>query len=212
MVDDVEALIETYAPLTPVPLTPELRLHLTSDVYGLWEETGDAAPPFWAVPWPGGQALARYLLDTPEVVRGRRVLDVASGCGVVAIAAACAGAAAVSAADIDRRAIAVMALNAEANDVIIDAALVDPLDGDAADVEFVLVGDAFYERQLAERMTAYLNRVVRRGVIALVGDIGRTYLPRDLLKPIATFDVPVTADLEDTTTKRATVWRFGPTT
>ncbi len=179
------------------------------DVYALWEATADPAPPFWAVPWAGGQALARHVLDNPLLVRHRRVLDVAAGSGLVAMAAARAGAAAVRATDIDPRAITIISMNAIANGVVVTAELVDLLHGDGGDADLVLVGDAFYERVLGERMTAFLDRVVRRGGVALVGDLGRTYLPRERLCSIATYDVPVSAHIEDTTIKRTTVWRFG---
>jgi predicted nicotinamide N-methyase len=204
----VDELIAVHTRVGSVPLVPELRLHLTDDVYGLWEATAEPAPPFWAVPWAGGQVLARYLLDNPNVAVNRRVLDVGAGSGLAAIAAARVGAKNVVAADIDSRAVAVMSLNAQANDVVIDAVLEDPLHGDGEDAELVLVGDAFYERVLGERMTSFLDRVVRRSATVLVGDLGRAYLPRERLSSIATYDVPVAADLEDRTTKRTTVWRF----
>ena len=206
--DDFATLVLAYAPLTAVPLVPELQLHRTTDMYGLWETTAEPAPPFWAVPWAGGQALARYLLDNPHVVRGRRVLDVGAGSGLVAIAAARAGADTVIAADIDPNATAVISMNAQANDVLIEAVLEDPLDGDGGDAELVLAGDTFYERVLAGRMTAFLDRVVRRSTTALVGDLGRAYLPKERLRSITAYDVPVTADIEDTATKPTTVWRF----
>jgi predicted nicotinamide N-methyase len=204
----VDELIVRHTRIGSVPLVPELLLHLTEDVYGLWEATAEPAPPFWAVSWAGGQVLARHLLDNPDVVLGRRVLDVGAGCGMAAIAAARAGAKSVVAADIDPRAVAVMSMNARANDVVIDAVLDDPLDGDGGDADVVLVGDAFYERALGERMTPFLDRVVGRSATVLVGDLGRAYLPRDRLSSIATYDVPVSADVEDATTKRTTVWRF----
>jgi predicted nicotinamide N-methyase len=206
--DDVATLVREYAPLAPVPLVPELRLHRTTDVYGLWETTAEPDPPFWAVPWAGGQALARYLLDNPHAVEGRRVLDVCAGSGLVAIAAARAGAATATAVDIDPRAIAVIEMNARANEVVVEAVLEDLLDGDGNDAEVVLIGDAFYERVLGGRMTAFLDRVVRRSATVLVGDLGRAYLPRERLRSLAAYDVPVSADLEDRTTKRTTVFAF----
>jgi predicted nicotinamide N-methyase len=202
----VDDLLERYTRLVPVPLVPELQLHRTSDVYALWETTAEPEPPFWAVAWAGGQALARYLFDHPDVVRGRSVLDVGAGSGLVAIAAACVGARSAIAADIDPRAVAVIARNASANRATVHTVLGDPLGGSGSDADVVLVGDAFYERELAERMTAFLRRVAARGADVLIGDLGRTYLPREMLMPLASYDVPVLADLEDATVKRTTVF------
>jgi predicted nicotinamide N-methyase len=204
-VDDFDRL----APLTPVPLVPEIRLHRTSDIYGLWERTAEPAPPFWAIPWAGGQALARYVLDHRQLVRGRRVLDVGAGSGLVAIAAALAGATTVIAADIDARAIAAISRNSRANGVAVNAVLMDALHRDGDDADVVLVGDAFYERELAQRMLAFLRRASHRGASVLVGDIGRTYLPRHSLIPLTSYDVPVLADVEDASVKHTTVFAFG---
>ena len=202
----VDDLVQRHTRLATVPLVPELRLHRTDDVYALWEAAAEPSPPFWAIPWAGGQALARYVLDHPSVVRDRSVLDVGAGSGLVAIAAARAGAKSAIAADIDPRAIAVIVLNASANRATVHTVLGDPLDGSGGDAEVVLVGDAFYERALAERMLAFLRRVVRRRASVLIGDVGRTYLPADQLTPLASYDVPVHADLEDSAVKRTTVF------
>ena len=177
----------------------------------MWEEvettTGQTglSPPFWAFAWAGGQALARYLLDHPSVVAGRRVIDIASGSGVVAIAAALAGAAVVTGYDIDPLAVAAMEINAEANGVRLDAVCADILD-QAADADLVLVADAFYQRQLAERVTGFLVRSHAIGVEFLVGDLGRTYLPHDRLTPLATYDVSGLSALESHDVKRTTIW------
>jgi predicted nicotinamide N-methyase len=204
----VDDLVQRHTRLTSVPLVPELQLHRTDDVYGLWEATAEPAPPFWALPWAGGQALARYLLDHPHVVRGRSVLDVGAGSGLVAIAAVRAGARAAIAADIDPGAVAAIGRNARANRVTVHTILGDPLDGSGGDADIVVVGDAFYERQLAARMTAFLRRAVARGAEVLIGDLGRRYLPADLLVPIASYDVPVLADIEDAAVKHTTVFSF----
>jgi predicted nicotinamide N-methyase len=210
---DGGAFVRANTRLVAPALVPEVRLYLADDAFGLWvrseAELGrDGAPlPFWAFPWAGGQALARHLLDHSELVRGRAVLDVASGSGLVAIAAALAGAAAVAASDIDRLAVAAIALNAEANGVSVAAGLADVLDGDGAGAEVLLVGDAFYEQPMADRVLAFLERAWARGVDVLVGDPHRNHLPRDRFEALATYDVPVTRALEDRDIKPTTVWR-----
>jgi predicted nicotinamide N-methyase len=197
--------------LRPVPLVPRIRLHLADEPVGLWENLeatsgkNDLDPPFWAFAWAGGQALARYLLDHPETVRGRRVTDIASGSGLVAIAAALAGASAVTGYDIDPLAIAAIQLNAAVNGVDVRAERADILDQDA-DTDLILVADAFYERRLAERVTQFLARGHSNGVDVLVGDLGRTYLPRSSLTPLAAYDVSGLSTVEDRDTKRTTVW------
>jgi predicted nicotinamide N-methyase len=152
------------------------------------------APPFWATAWPGGQAVARYVLDHPVTVAGRRVLDVASGSGLVAIAAGLAGAAAVTANDIDPYALAAIALNVKANGVTVSAYPDDLLDGDGGDADVVLAGDAFYSHAIANRMWPFLRRAAARGAQVLVGDPGRGYLPRDRMTVLASYPAPATGD------------------
>jgi predicted nicotinamide N-methyase len=198
--------------LEPVPLVPQVWLHQASEPIGLWQRTELAAgrtgldPPFWAFAWAGGQALARYLLDHPETVRGRRAIDIASGSGLVAIAAARAGAAAVSAYDIDPLAVAAITVNAAENGVTVHAVRADILDSDVPDADLVLVADAFYERELAGRVMRFGERCRSRGAAVLLGDFGRAYLPRDRLTPLAAYDVPGLGALEDSDVKRTTVW------
>lgn len=205
-------IVRTGTRLGPVPLVPEIRLHQASEPIGVWQRTELATgrtgldPPFWAFAWAGGQALARYLLDHPAAAEGRRVVDVASGSGLVAIAAARAGAAAVSAYDIDPLAVAAITVNAAANGVAVQAALADILDSDGPDGDLVLAADAFYERDLAGRVTRFLERGQARGAAVLVGDFGRAYLPRGRLTPLASYDVPGLSALEDRDVKRTTVW------
>jgi predicted nicotinamide N-methyase len=193
--------------LRPVALVPEISLHLAEEPVGFWENVEEVTgvtgtdPPFWAFAWAGGQALARYLLDHPLLVAGRRVVDIASGSGLVAIAAARAGAASVTAYDIDPLAVAAIAVNASANDVSVGAACEDVLDS-RVDADLVLVADAFYERRFAERVTRFLFR----GPAFLAGDLGRTYLPRDRLTPVAAYDVTGLGALEDRDIKRTTIW------
>ncbi len=206
------AIIRTSTQLRPVTLVPEIRLHQASEPISLWQRTELAAgrtgldPPFWAFAWAGGQALARYLLDHPKAVRDRRVTDIASGSGLVAIAAARAGAAAVTAYDIDPLAAAAITVNAGANGVAVRAVRADILDTDAAGTDVLLVADAFYQRELAGRVTRFLARGQARGADVLVGDLGRTYLPQDRLTPLASYDVPGLAAVEDGDVKRTTVW------
>jgi len=208
-------LIRSGTRLRPVPLVPEIRLHQASDPIGLWQRTELAAgrtgldPPFWAFAWAGGQALARYLLDHREAVRGRRVIDIASGSGLVAIAAVRAGAAAVTAYDIDPLAVAAIRVNAAANGAAVLAVHADVLGQDgppSPGADLVLVADAFYQRDLARDVMRFLERACAPGTAVMVGDFGRVYLPRDRLTPLAAYDVPGQRVLEDSDIKRTTVW------
>ncbi len=208
-------IMRTATRLRPVPLVPEIRLYQGVDPVSLWQRTELAAgrtgldPPFWAFAWAGGQALARYLLDHPEAVRGRHAIDVASGSGLVAIAAAKAGAAAVTAYDIDPLAAAAIEVNADANGVTVLAVCADILDENGPPdpgPDLVLVADAFYERDLAGKVMRFLERGHARGAAVLAGDFGRAYLPRDRPRPLASYDVPGVGVLEDSDTKRTTIW------
>ena len=213
------AFVRAGTRLGPVTLVPEIRLHQAGDPIGLWQRTEVSMgrtgldPPFWAFAWAGGQALARYLLDHPETVRGRTVIDVASGSGLVAIAAARAGAEAVTGYDIDPLAAAAIEVNAAANGVTVQAVCADVLDSDelpAAGTGAVLVADAFYERELAARVIGFAGRGRARGAGVLVGDFGRAYLPRAWLTALASYDVPGQDMLEDRAVKRTTVWEWTP--
>ncbi|GAA3288663.1 methyltransferase [Dactylosporangium vinaceum] len=200
--------------LRPVPLTPEVRLRLADEAIELWERTetdqGTAMPPpFWAFAWAGGQALARYTLDNPHLISGRTVLDLAAGSGLVAIATMKAGAARVTAVEIDELAVAAIAVNAEANGVAVTPLLADVLEQEP-DAEVILAGDIFYSREMTRRMLDYLRRAARAGATVLVGDPGRAYLPREHLTLLAEYDVPVPQTLEDTPVKRTTVWSVNP--
>ena len=207
------AFIRAHTRLLPVPHTPEIVLHLADEATALWQKTEEElgemglAPPFWAFAWAGGQALARYILDRPALVAGRRVLDFASGSGLVAIAAAKAEAAHVEACDIDPFAATAIALNAAANGVRVEARLTDCVGADAG-WDTVLAGDIWYQQDIAERVTRWLSDLHRRGAVVLVGDPGRSYLPTDRLEALATYAVPVTRALEDAEIKRTSVWRF----
>jgi predicted nicotinamide N-methyase len=207
------AFVRANTRLVATPFVPEVRLHLADEVFGLWERIEatvgppESPLPFWAFAWAGGQALARYVLDHPDLVRGRRVLDVGSGSGLVAIAAAKAGTAAVTASEVDRFARAAIALNAEANGVVVAGLLEDILDGDGEGAEVVLGADLFYAAPLAERVVPFLERARARGATVLVGDPGRAHLPRARFEALATYEVPVMRGLEDAKVKPAMVWR-----
>ena len=196
--------------LGPVPLVPEISLHLGDDAFSLWEaaerELGapEQPPPFWAYAWAGGQALARYLLDHPDRVAGRAVLDLGAGSGLAAIAAAMAGASAVLASELDPFARAAIELNAAANQVPV-AVTGDVLDGAGEDAAVILAADIWYERALADRALGLLRRARARGADVLVGDVGRAFLPRSALRELAAYDVPVIAQLEDAAVKRVLV-------
>lgn len=201
--------------LLPVPLAPEISLHLADGGVGLFDGTGgafssDVPPPFWLFVWAGGQALARYVLDHPEIVRGRTVLDVASGSGVAAIAAGRAGASRVTALDIDPLAVAAAARNAAANQVAVDTRTADIADLDLS-AEVILAGDVFYTRTVADRMAARLRRASREGSRILVGDPGRGYFPGRMFTQVAEYVVPVPAALEETETLVTGVWEMRAT-
>ncbi|WP_329108638.1 50S ribosomal protein L11 methyltransferase [Micromonospora sp. NBC_01699] len=210
------AFVRLHARLAPVAFVPEVRLHQADEPIGLWQLTegefrSEQPPPFWAFAWAGGQALARYLLDHPDEVAGRRVLDFASGSGLVAIAAARAGAAHVRAVEIDERAGAAIELNALANDVPVDITVADILDDDSAgDAQLVLAGDVFYSQAMANRVLRFLLRAARGGARVLVGDPDRAFLPRGRFIKLASYDVPVPPALESVRVKPTTVWELDP--
>lgn len=233
---DLAGFIRAQTRLAPAPLIPEVELWLSHDEPTvLWERLeqasgrGDLPPPFWAYPWTGGIALARYLLDHPDQGAGQTVLDLASGSGLVAIVAARLGAADVTASDIDPVAIAAIGLNAAANGVTIkitDTDLLattsnvgpnpdsepDPISlaspsNPTSHISLVLVGDAFYERRMAHRALAFLRLMRATGARVLIGDPGRAYLPPDL-RELARYPVPAWAGLEDTEIKPTTVWEL----
>ena len=215
------AAAEMVAELTElrrVPLVPQIWLHQGGEPVSVWQRVEQATgrtgldPPFWAFAWPGGQAMARYLLDHPQTAAGRQVIDLASGSGLVAIAAARAGAAAVTAYDVDPLAAAAITMNAAANQVAVRAVCADILGQDEVPdgAGLLLVADAFYERDLACRVMRFVGRARARGVAVLVGDLGRAYLPRDRLRPLAAYDVPGLGALEDRDVKRTTVWAPRP--
>jgi predicted nicotinamide N-methyase len=210
---DAAAFIRTNTAIATPPLVPEIRLHLATEITPIWQASETALaranvpPPFWAFPWAGGQALARYVLDNSAMVAGRRVLDFGSGSGLVAIAASRAGAAAVTAAEIDEFAAVAIGLNAALNDAAVTVEIAD-LVGTASGVwDLVLVGDMCYEQPLAARLTAWLRGLVRTGATVLLGDPGRSYVPTSGLVAQARYTVVTSRELEDRESREGVVWR-----
>jgi predicted nicotinamide N-methyase len=214
MLDDPEAFIRQNTALQPVPHAPEIRLYVADEITPIWKMTEQAlgamgiSPPFWAFAWAGGQALARYVLDHPEEVRGKRVLDFAAGSGLVAIAAMKAGAAAVLACDIDPICRAAIAVNAEANGVAVETTIENLLDRPPPAVDVILAGDICYEKTVAGRVVAWLEAARAAGIRVLIGDPGRTYFPKTGLQKLAQYEVRTTRELEDLEIKRTGVWTF----
>ena len=212
-VTDRLAFIRSNTRLMAPPLVPEVRLHLAHEALPLWEKTEEELQqiglpvPFWAFAWAGGQALGRYILDNPQICAGHHVLDFATGSGLVAIAAAKAGAARVTASDIDLFAEAAIRLNAAENSVTLDCLCRDLIGTDDG-WPVVLAGDIFYEKPLADRLLAWFHDLAARGALVLIGDPGRTYSPKDRLSECALYNVPVTRALEDQEIKKTRVWQF----
>jgi predicted nicotinamide N-methyase len=210
--DDPAAFIAANTEIQSTQLLPEIRLHLASENMAIWqmndeERSAAGVPlPYWAFAWAGGQALARYLLDHPETVAGRKLLDVGAGSGLEAIAGAMAGAT-VIAADTDPFAVAATEMNAKLNNVSVHATPDDPV-GQSGDWDLVMVGDLFFEQPLAKQMEAWLRGLLAAGVEVLIGDPKRTYLPREGLEKITTYAVPTTSALEDSDLRNASVWRM----
>jgi predicted nicotinamide N-methyase len=211
--EETKRFIQERTAPGPVPLVPELSVFQASELTPLWHATaaelhGWDDSPFWAFPWAGGQALARHVLDHPALVAGRRVVDFASGSGLVAIAAARAGAAEAVAIDVDPFCRAAVALNAALNRVEIPFRAEDPLHAPLPACDVVLAGDVFYERALAADATAWFRALAARGTVVLAGDAGRSYAPSAGFVELAAYDVPTTVEIEDAPIRRARVLRF----
>jgi predicted nicotinamide N-methyase len=206
---DPARFIREHTELLPVPFVPEIRLRTATEIVPLWHATEawlrseGIGLPYWCVPWAGGKALARFLLDRPSYVRGLRVLDFGTGSGLVAIAAKLAGAADVVAVDCDPLAIAACRLNAESNSVSFIAHDSEVV-GNDVDADVIVAGDVWYEAQPAAHFARWLRAQARRGVRVLTGDPGRTYVPADVTR-LATFDVPTSLDLESAASRQAHV-------
>ena len=212
MAEFIRANTKLMAP----PLVPEIKLHLAEESLPIWrkteEELGEinVPPPFWAFAWAGGQALARYLLDNAQLMRGKTVLDLGSGSGLTAIAAMQAGALSALASDIDMLSLAAIDLNASANGVAVSTSSEDQLKAPPRDADVILVGDLFYERALAEAVSAYIEAAARGGALVLIGDPQRSYFPKGRFEQAAEYRVPVTRELEDAEIKQTAVWKLGP--
>jgi predicted nicotinamide N-methyase len=226
MTPDPAAFVQARTAVTAPPLVPEIMLHLANRVTPLWHATEAALDengldaPYWAFAWAGGQALARYLLDNRAVVAGRRVLDIGAGSGVAAIAAAQAGAAAVTAGDTDPFAAAAITLNAALNHVTVEVTADDLLGRPNSGWpnpgwpnpgwDVVMAGDVCYQRNMAAQFTAWLKTLAADGAHVLLADPDRAYRPQDGLTRVAHYDVPTSREIEDSDVKGATVWRIGP--
>jgi predicted nicotinamide N-methyase len=214
MKDRVRFVLKNTTQTTP-PHVPEVRLYLADEAHQLWQKTEDELeaiglpPPFWAFAWAGGQGLARYILDHPETVFGRKVLDLATGSGLVAIAAGLAGASSVTANDIDPFCGAAVELNAQANSLALDF---DPDDLLSASIDrfdnhdTILAGDVFYDRTMAIGFETLLKQLATAGKTVIVGDPGRSYFPRSGMQMLAEYQIPVSRALEDSEIKRTRVW------
>ena len=214
-VHDWPAFIRANTRLLAPPLVPEIRLHLAEESLPIWRKTEEelgamnVPPPYWAFAWAGGQALARHLLDHPGLAAGRDVLDLGAGSGLTAIAAAKADARSVLAADIDEVALVATRLNAEANDCRVEITAADLLAmPPSTSFGTILVGDLFYERELADRVLAFIDAAASQGALVLIGDPQRSYFPRGRFRQLAEHSVPVTRELEDAEIKRTAVWQL----
>ena len=205
---DPTAFITANLPVSPVPGLPHIRLHTATPTSGVWRLAADGEPPYWAWPWPGGLALAHHLAAHPELVAGKSVLDLGTGSGLLAIAAALAGASSVTAVDPDSNAIANLALNAALNTVTITALEADILDGSPSAADVILVGDLFYDPALAHRVTAFLDRCLDACEAVYVGDIGRDPLPRHRLTPLADYPLRDFGEPATATPRPAHAYRY----
>ena len=217
LIKDPAAFIRKETKVKPVPHAEEILLHVADEAMDLWQKTEDELgelglpPPFWAFAWAGGQALARYILDNPDLVRGKRVFDFASGSGLIGIAAAKSGAAYVAANDIDPFAHHAMELNAGANNVTMAISSHNMIGNDLSSFDVILTGDICYEQPLADEVEFWLRDVAASGRMVLMGDPGRTYRPKQGLEKRAHYHVPTPRELEDNDVRSTSVWRILPT-
>lgn len=213
---DPVSFIRTETRIKPVPHVESIRLHLADEAMELWqrteEELGELGlpPPFWAFAWAGGQALARYILDHKDLVAGKTVVDFACGSGLVGIAAMLAGASSCHGTDIDPFAIEAAKLNAAENGVVLHLEENDITSAGAQETDVFFCGDVFYDKEMAAHVLAYLDLMLEKGTPVLVGDPGRSYLPRERLELLETYTVPVVGALEDAEVKQSSVFRLQP--
>lgn len=213
--EERRAFIQSQTTVVTPPLTPEIRLHLATEITPIWQateatlEASNLPPPYWAFAWPGGQALTRFLMDERQWIRGKRVLDFAAGSGLSAIGVAMAGAERAIANEIDDFAAEAIALNAEINRAPVEVLRHD-LIGRHEGWDVVLAGDVCYEKPMADRVIPWLRDLAGKGVTVLIGDPGRAYLPAQGLVEVACYDVPTTRELEDRDLRRTRVLRLMP--
>jgi len=215
---DPAGFIRTYTALGTPAMVPELKLWLAAEYLPIWQATEDwldkqnVDPPYWAFCWPGGQAVARYMLTHPDMVRGKHVIDFAAGCGIASLAAAHCGARSVVGNEIDPVAIAAMKLNAEANGLSIETSDEDWLQGPPAspEADVVIAGDVCYEREMTARAMDWLRGHAAKGRLVLLGDPGRNYFTAERLEELARYDIPTSLQLENRGLRETTVWRVLP--
>jgi len=214
LLENPAQFIRQHTKLTATPLVPEIRLYVASEMLPIWQMTEDELaqiglpPPFWAFAWAGGQAMARYLLDHPEVVAGKRVLDFGAGSGLAGIAAAMAGAAEVTAAEIDPIAMYAIASNAEANAVSLISVATDLVGEPNSGWDVVLAADVCYEGPASTRIMLWLHELANQGTVVLMGDPGRTYFPKSGHEKLISYAVKTSTELEDTDVRNTSVWRL----
>ncbi|MCX2725156.1 class I SAM-dependent methyltransferase [Roseibium salinum] len=212
-IEDPFEFIRRETRIKPVPHAEEIRLYVADEAMALWQKTEDdlgelgLAPPYWAFAWAGGQGLARFILDTPDLVAGKKVLDFACGSGLVGIAAMMSGAASCHAVDIDSFALAAAELNAGLNGVTLTLQKADITAGEPPEADIVFCGDVFYDQNMAAKVMGLIDRLLDNGTDVLVGDPGRSYLPKSRLTELAAYSVPVVGALEDNEIKRTKVFR-----
>jgi predicted nicotinamide N-methyase len=209
--------IRTQTVLATASIVPEIELYLATEITPLWHLTedrlkgGDLPPPYWAFAWPGGQGMARYILDHPEEVKGKRVLDFAAGCGIAAIAATKAGAAQVMADDIDLLAQTAVLMNAERNSAAVDIHRMLDMEKPFAGADLIMLGDVCYQQAMSIVILRWLNLCLDKGVRILIADPGRAYMPQQGLKELGRYEVPTSRELEDQESRIVTVWEMRKT-
>jgi predicted nicotinamide N-methyase len=214
---DPTGFIRSQTQILSPSILPEIRLHLAAEFTPLWQMTEDRLrqsnlpPPFWAIAWPGGQGAARYILDNPDIVKGKRVVDFAAGSGLIAIAAMTAGARSALAVDIDALAREAIKLNAEINNVSVKTSEGLDLTKAPEDIDVIVAGDVCYQQAMSTTIIRWLRHCVEAGAFVLLADPGRAYVPQEGLIKQASYDVPTSRDIEDQEVRTATVWRMEKT-